>query len=158
PGTIVCRQVADSQIVPDGVMSPGEWNPLSLSAVECFGENDLPTGKFPPPVPVVAMVGSAYDSQYVYFVFQWTDATSTQSDLGPALEGNGSSWMRRPHRANDVNANGILDPGESSAFSAAAEDEDRLAIFFPIHDEAGAFRTGGTGCAISCHQNLGLDA
>jgi Ethylbenzene dehydrogenase/Planctomycete cytochrome C len=154
---VVCRSVPNGMIVPDGVMNAAEWPATALSFIPLTDQDSLPTGAYPPTAPTVMFAASAYDDEYVYFVFQWTDPSASQSDLGPQLQWNGTSWTRRPHRANDFNENGLIDPFEAPLFTAAAEDEDRLALFFPVHDATGAFQTGAAGCATSCHQNLGLD-
>lgn len=153
--TVVSRRVPNGQIVPDGAVSPGEWPAFNTTSLPATPQNDFPAGAVPATAPFFLQSESAYDDDHVYFLFRWSDPT--RSDLGPQLQWNGAGWSRRPHRANDVNGNGLLDPGEPAAFTAPAEDEDRLLLFWPLHDASAAWREGGPGCAASCHANLTLD-
>ncbi len=153
---VVCREVSNGHVVPDGVIGPTEWDPLSFNTLELQPQSNLPTGTYPSAGPLGLTTASAYDDEYVYFAFRWFDPSGTKSDKGPVLEWNGSAWVRRPHAANDTNGNGLIGAGETATYSASADDEDRLALFFPVDDSQGAFRNGATGCAVSCHTNLSL--
>ena len=156
--TLVARRVANGSIAPDGVASPSEWSAVGSSSIPMVARNNLPTGKWPTANNTNLFAQSAYDDEFVYFSFRWTDPAPPRSEFGPVLQWDGTNWVRKPHRTNDTNGDGILGPSEPMTISASAEDEDRLFLFWPIHDSVRAYRPGGSGCAVSCHQNEPLDA
>jgi len=157
---IVSGQVPDDGVTLDG--DAAEWDIHLLAAIRGVPQNNYPLSEFVDAVGTEITVGSAWDTNYVYFVVQWEDAGHDASQRPGKWvfgdQGGGETgWNPRRHTGATIGAPNEQAVNASGHRYAGAESEDRIFFMFPIVDTEGSFTINGQGCANYCHANLSSD-
>ena len=153
---IIAPEISAGDITLDG--NAADWNPANLSIINGLPQNNYPLSEFIDAVPTNITVGSAWDTDYVYFLVQWEDAGHTLSTQFKKWvygdQGNGESgWNPMGHRGATGSAPNASAVNVTHTL-AGSENEDRILFMFPMTDSEGHFAASGLGCAAYCHAHL----
>ena len=156
-GRVVSRQTGAGSITVDGDAS--DWDPAYLTTIHGLVQNNYPLSEFIDAVGTDLTIGSAWNSNYVFFVVQWEDAghdasTRIKKWIHGDQGGGESGWNQKVHTGATAGAPNSAAVNATGHTLSGAESEDRVFFMFPMTDSEGNFADGGPGCAMYCHPNL----
>jgi len=159
-GEIASVEVAPGTVVLDG--DDADWDATYLTTVRGLVQNNFPLSEFIDSVGTDITVGSAWDATHVYFLVQWEDAghdASTRSKKWTFGDQGGgeSGWNQQVNVGSTPGAPNASAANATGHVLAGVESEDRIFFMFPVVDSEANFTSGGPGCNLYCHVDLGAD-